>query len=391
MWPVIPILNSILKLPSKSFFNLRLTAVALFSFFCFGMAHAQNNQNSVFDLVQKVVDNQDKITLEGVKVSVYWIGADVILQSVHVLREPNRWRFDYFPVKNHSYQVAILDQGAIYHMKPSRRLIFRQPYDPKDYENEHILNLAADNYDWIDEGTVLLSGVKCHQVAALSHADQKPAVRFWVDPKHGVAMAETWYDDEGFPIFASYYAEIDFPKTLPKYAFQLPAGIAVRDFPSPKELEGTAARKALDFVPMKPAFIPAGFKPIGMELTQWPTHRKLHYRYSDGLRDLSVYENLRHGIYHRLNGAQIIHSNNDALELLEEPNGTVVRFPEGKLTIAVEGNLSAKTLAQVALSIATPVHLDSIASSQNQSFLTRLAHYFKRGLVAIKHTFSKIN
>lgn len=338
--------------------------------------HAAEFQADPFNLIEDVVARQNDLTLTGVKLMARWGKGEMTVQSAQVVKKPHHRRLIYFPWQKHLFQELIMDDKYIYHFNPSRNIAFRSPLATEGSDDETILNLAEKNYTWIDEGQEMVAGQFSRRIAAVSKADSKTVKRFWVDPGHKAILREERYDEEENLIFFAGYLNVSFPKELPDTFFDIRYPGKIRDVPPPKQLEGENALKALDFQPLPPQTVPPGFLLVGTYLTQWPSSQKLQFRYTDGLRNFSVYESRRNGPYHFLQGSRKVRSQQGrSFELLKTSDGNVIRFQHGSLTIAVIGNIPLRMAENIA---------DGIGTQPSLSSIQPLDYYFHRGLSIAK-------
>lgn len=336
-------------------------------------------QDDSFYLVKSAVDNQDEITFEGIKVLSHWWDRETSIQALHVFKDHADQRYDYFPRTGHNFQEMILTENHAIYANPSRHLAYRSPSAETNDKSDLILTLAAQNYSWIDEGEDEIAFHLTHRIAAVSVHESKTIARFWVDAVHNCILGEARYEDGKSPVFFSGYLTADFPKDLPDRLFKIHDPIALRNLSFPKELQGKNALNALDFQPLFPQFVPAGFMRVGTYLTEWGSRRKLQFRYSDGLRNFSIYENARKGMYHPVRGSTVVHSSDGrSYEFVESEQGKLVRFGQGNLTVAVVGNLPLAMIQNIA---------ESIGTGGPTTPIRRLPHYFHRGLSILRRIF----
>jgi negative regulator of sigma E activity len=357
--------------PLVSFFLLFF----LFSSFAWG-------QNNAFQLLDKVVQQQTNLTYEGIKIIVHWYGKNVSVHTARILKEKGNELFQYLPIDKHPYQEVLISQKKIYYVNPSKKIVLWAPFSYHGPKEKAILQLAFQNYTWDDEGKDNFIGYRVEKISATPKGANYPAARFWVCKNPPVILREERYDSStGNPYFTSYFSYIVFPHRIDHNFFEIPFSYRLIRLKTPEELEGESALKALDFKPLMPRFIPDGFVLVGTYLTRFHPHGKLELLYSDGLRDFTIYEELRHGPYHKLKDSVIVHVNGHYVEFFQGPGGKLIRFAQGPLTITVVGSLPGKTMASIALSIATP------APMHPQTLTSKLFFYFLRGLAVVKKFF----
>lgn len=318
-----------------------------------------------------MLENQDNVALDGIKIMVYWWNSSFDIQGVHILKDHEKERFEYFPTKHHPFQEIILNRQYIYQINPSKNLVVELSNPHEDLKEDIILNLAEENYLWNKEGIENIAGHSAQRIAVISKASGKIIARYWIDKIHPVILRQERYDDNGFPLFASYYLEMHYPRKLSNLIFKVPQLGVKKNFPSPKELKGNQALKQVNFNPILPSLLPKGFALVGTYLIEFPHFQKLYLRYSDGIQNISIYENSRSKPYQHLKGTRMSVLKGHPIEYLETPQGKIIRFAAGKLTIALVGNVSKSIAYSMAGSMLKPI---------SSAPFYRFKHYFNRGL-----------
>lgn len=362
----------------RGYWRYLALAFSLGVIFVIQLLPAQALSDTPLEAVLKVVQNQDKAKLDGIKILLYPTSSGIATQTVHIFRDAIQARYEYFPSWHHACQEVIFNHHGAYYLKPQKNLILHVPSQSHGPKEQTLLNLAAQNYEWQDEGQSSIAGMLARQVAAVSKQTEAPVLRFWVDEEHKAFLREERYDSEGKLNFVSYFAYLTFPSSLGANLFYIPWEMKIRTFPTPKELQGPKALSAVDFQPIFPKFLPDGFTLLGTYLTEWGKLKKLHLLYSDGLRTISIYENKRHNSYHPMKGSQLISVAHQRVELIEKPEGNLIRFPDGQLTIALVSNISVSALEHVAL---------SLGNANSPTLWARWVLYLKHGFKVLKQYF----
>jgi anti-sigma factor RsiW len=152
------------------------------------------------------------------------------------------------------------------------------------------------------------------------------------------------------------FDEIKFTGDIPDgiFATDVPSGFASlpeKRFAQPSTDIGAAVRNA-GFTPVGPRYLPEGFSIISADTSEIKGVKSLHLLYSDGLRNLSLFENGSGAAadFGSLHPSTISFEGHDAQYVKDGPT-TLLAWREHGLAFALVGDLDVKELAEIAISV----------------------------------------
>lgn len=153
--------------------------------------------------------------------------------------------------------------------------------------------LLADNYAAALEGTEDVAGRPCRVVAVRPRRGGPPVQRLWRDAERGLVLQRVVYDADGSEASRMRYQTVTYdpPGKPSDFRFRPPAGVrVVKTRPSPDALELDEAAKATALTPRPPAWVPPGYVFESVALLPYRGATILHYRWSDGVDALSLFQ-----------------------------------------------------------------------------------------------------
>lgn len=153
--------------------------------------------------------------------------------------------------------------------------------------------LLADNYTAVLEGGEAVAGRDCRVLAVRPRRGGPPVQRLWLDAQRGLVLQRVVYDVSGEEVSRMRFQTVTYdPAPKPsEFRFRPPAGVrVVKARPAPDALELEEAAKATDLVPRPPAWVPPGYVFESVALLPYRGATILHYRWSDGVDALSLFQ-----------------------------------------------------------------------------------------------------
>lgn len=153
--------------------------------------------------------------------------------------------------------------------------------------------LFADNYAVEDEGTEAVAGRPCRVLAVRPRRGGAPVQRLWRDAEKGLTLQRVVYGPDGAEASRMRFQTVAFEPGLKAadFRFKPPAGVRVAlRRPAPDALELEEAAKATDLPPRPPAWVPPGYVFESVALLPYRGATILHYRWSDGVDALSLFQ-----------------------------------------------------------------------------------------------------
>lgn len=153
--------------------------------------------------------------------------------------------------------------------------------------------LLADNYTAVLEGSEEVAGRACRVLAVRPRRGGPPVQRLWLDADRSLVLQRVVYDAGGEEISRMRFQTVTYdPAAKPsEFRFRPPAGVrVVKARPAPDALELEEAAKATDLAPRPPAWVPPGYVFESVALLPYHGATILHYRWSDGVDALSLFQ-----------------------------------------------------------------------------------------------------
>ena len=181
-------------------------------------------------------------------------------------------------------------------------------------------------------------------------------MRLWIDKQTHIVLAKESYHSDGSLATRMKFDEIRYTGDIPDTTFttKLPAGftsVVGRNFGEPSTDIG-AVIKGAGFTPVGPKFLPEGFSIISADVTTIKGIKSLHLLYSDGLRNLSLFENGSNASadFGALKPITTSFEKHDAQYVKDGPT-TLLAWHERHLALTLVGDLELKELTDIATSV----------------------------------------
>ncbi len=157
--------------------------------------------------------------------------------------------------------------------------------------------LLARNYRAIAGPDESVAGRRVTTVSLVNRYTNERLMRLWIDAQTHFLLARETYRADGSPASRMRFDEIRYTSGMPASFFSLdpPAGYAKidgRSYGVPSS-NIAAAVKAAGFTPARPTYLPEGFAVISADVGDVKGITSLHLLYSDGVRNLSLFQNAR--------------------------------------------------------------------------------------------------
>ncbi len=215
--------------------------------------------------------------------------------------------------------------------------------------------LVDGNYRAVKSATDTVADRKTDVVDLVSRYTGERALRLWIDEQTHVVLAKEAYHSDGSLAWRTRYDDIRYTDGIPETIFSssVPPGYATvkgRSYAQP--IARPNALPAPGFTPITPRYLPEGFTVVGSAVTQVKGVRNLHLIYSDGIRNLSLFENATNRAvdFTGMQPQTTRFENHDAQYVHDGPT-TLLAWREHGLAFALVGDLDLKELVQIATSV----------------------------------------
>ncbi|TAM57733.1 DUF4367 domain-containing protein [bacterium] len=275
-------------------------------------------------------------------------------------RAPNATR-KWYIAPSSVYGNYVIEHGTtsyVYDLRAQSVTISHYPSaDEDDLTEDANFGLLTTNYRAVPGADDEIAGRKAHTLSLINRYSGVRLQRIWIDAQTSLLLAKERYHANGSVAYTSRYQEItyrDVPQAL--FSTATPEGFTVkqgRDFGTPShDLERVLSQA--DFSATGPRYLPEGFALVSGDVTTIRGVRSLHLLYTDGLRSLSLFENVARNGGANFSGMQTHEARvggHDATYVEDEPN-LLLAWREQSLNFTLVGDLPLRELERIATSVA---------------------------------------
>ncbi len=222
------------------------------------------------------------------------------------------------------------------------------------YNNNIALVFA--NYTAVDGPQEAVAGRPAQTVSLINRHTGERMMRLWIDAQTKIVLAKENYHSDGSLATRTRFDEIRFTGDIPDGIFvtDIPSGFRAltgRRYAPPSTDVGAAVRNA-GFAPVGPRYLPEGFSIISADSSEIKGVKSLHLLYSDGLRNVSLFQNASDAAadFGNVRPSPISFEGHDAQYVKDGPT-TLLAWREHKLAFALVGDLDVKELVEIAISV----------------------------------------
>jgi outer membrane lipoprotein-sorting protein len=215
--------------------------------------------------------------------------------------------------------------------------------------------LVDGNYRAVKSATDTVADRKTDVIDLVSRYTGERTLRLWIDTQTHVVLAKEAYHSDGSLAWRTRYDDIRFTDAIPETIFtaSMPQGYATvkgRSYAQP--VTNPNAMPNPGFTPITPKYLPEGFTIVGSAVTDVKGVRNLHLIYSDGIRNLSLFENATNRAidFTGMKPHVTRFEDHDAQYVRDGPT-TLLAWREHGLAFALVGDLDLKELSQIATSV----------------------------------------
>jgi outer membrane lipoprotein-sorting protein len=217
--------------------------------------------------------------------------------------------------------------------------------------------LVRKNYTPVLGSEETIADRKAATVALVNRFTGERVMRLWIDEETHIILAKETYHSDGSLESRVRFDQIRYRSDIPDshFALDIPAGyhsVQGRTYGDPS---GDAIGKAIaaaGFTPIGPKYLPDGFSIIGADTSNVKTIKSLHLLYSDGIRNLSLFENDRAAAadFGAVRPMSASFEGHTAQYVRQGPT-TLLSWHERDLAFALVGDLDLKELIEIAKSV----------------------------------------
>ncbi|GAC1416558.1 MAG: outer membrane lipoprotein-sorting protein [Candidatus Velthaea sp.] len=311
------------------------------------------------ELVRNATDAPKRVSFVGQVQSTRWGTTRAVATIARIEHKaPDATRRTYLAPQA-LYGEYIITRGAKtseYDIK-GNRVVVSENFAPENQValNDNIALLSA-NYRAIVGPAETVAGRQADTVSMVNRHTGERTMRLWIDTQTKLVLAKESYHSDGSLSTRMRFDEIRFTNDIPATIFDqvVPNGyrtVQGRQFRSPSTDVGSAIKTA-GFTPVGPKYLPEGFSIISADVSDVKGVKSLHLLYSDGIRNLSLFENASNAAadFGTLHTTSTSFEGHDAKYVKDGPT-TLLAWREHNLAFALVGDLDIKELTDIATSV----------------------------------------
>ncbi len=254
------------------------------------------------------------------------------------------------------YEIQRGDDSWNYDVKHARLLRTKNPATTNAVALNDNIALLEKNYRAIPGPMETIAGRLASTVSLVNRYTGERTMRVWIDARTSLLLAKDVYRADGSLESRVRYEEIRYTNDIPMaiFATQVPGGYASlpgHTFGEPSTAIDRTLRDAA-FTPITPKELPEGFSILSADISETSGVRGLHMLYTDGIRNLSLFENNsnREADFGGLTPIKTRVEDHPAAYVKDGPT-TLLAWREKGIAFALVGDLDIKEMIQIAASV----------------------------------------
>ncbi len=331
---------------------MRRCVVLPVAILCMLMNCSSGAQPNATDILKKSYEAETRASLTGRMRTTLYTGSAATTGDIAICRSGRQVRMDY--LSGPSAGMSILDDGRSMTRLDSRT---KTAYVSGTPEAPEHLSLLLANYTPVVTGTGRVAGRDCYVLAIRPKYPGNPSKRLWIDQSTFVALKTERFGSDGKPTMSTEYTSVDYSKRPSASLFVVAKGWRTVRLAASGDSSLDAVRKAVGFIPVKPGYVPKGYRFDGYYLRENPRGiRFAGLRYTNGMNTISVYEHDRPCLGGRGPGRGMGMGRGQEPRagrcagciLAETPHAQMARVFVGDLMVIVVGDISTAELQNMA-------------------------------------------
>jgi negative regulator of sigma E activity len=331
-------------------------ALALLAFFALT---AQASTPNADELVRAATDAPKHVSFVGEVQSTRWGASQALSTIVRIEHKaPDDTRRTYLAPQSVYGEYTVTHSAKTFDFDVNRQTVASSENLASDNAVAFNNNIALvfANYNAVEGPPEAVAGRAAQTVSLINRHTGERMMRLWIDAETKIVLAKETYHSDGALATRTRFDEI-------RYTGDIPAGIFATDVPpgftllpakrygQPTTDIGAAVRNA-GFRPVGPRYLPEGFSLISADSGDIKDVKSLHLLYSDGLRNLSLFQNASDAAadFGTLRPSTISFEGHDAQYVKDGPT-TLLAWREHGLAFALVGDLDVKELVEIAISV----------------------------------------
>ncbi len=263
---------------------------------CSSLLRAEESSEQAALLLKKAL-KPCSVSYKGHLNVTHWTGKTVTSEDARVwYRPPNRYRWEFLKPDGRIDRVLMTD-GYVERLEINPQgpcLRGRAPHgQPKQLPPEQEWKLLRANYQFAQTGAEPMAGRVAEIVELVPRSQGKPLQRVWIDRQSGIILAVKRFQPGDPMAVASRFVQFQLnPEDLEK-AFSSAQREAVAQGRDPEYLSPEDYQAKVGLPVGVPKSLPLGYELESVDVFQSDNHSVVHYRFTDGLSAISVFQSDR--------------------------------------------------------------------------------------------------
>jgi negative regulator of sigma E activity len=338
---------------------LRRTTKAVAAGAILAFVTAQSAPPNADELVRAATEAPKRVSYVGEVQSTRWGASQAFATIVRIEHKaPDQTRRTYLAPQAVYGEYTVTHGPKTFDFDVARETVSTSENLAADnavaYNNNIALVFA--NYTTVEGPSEPVAGHATQTVSLINRHTGERMMRLWIDARTKIVLAKESYHSDGSLATRMRFDGIRYTNDIPAGIFstEIPTGYRIvlgRHFAEPSTNIAAAVRDA-GFRPVGPRYLPEGFSIISADASVVKNVKSLHLLYSDGLRNLSLFQNASNAAadFGSIHPTTISFDGHDGQYIKDGPT-TLLTWREHGLAFALVGDLDIKELTEIATSI----------------------------------------
>lgn len=266
--------------------NARLLLVLLLALIVPGVARGDSAWNTVWRSETAL----ERTSVVGTAQTTLARDGKTISAQARVMGDRGKTRFDY---QTQRRQWSLIDDGRqLLKLNPAQRTVLALARPPLVIDRA----LAERNYLAREVGQASVANRRTRVVEIAPRRGGPPVMKLWLEDDTDFALRRERYTMEGRLATSTEFLSVEFGAPVPSATFRAPEGWPVTHEPSPAPAVPLDVLSERLGIPVhSPRYLPEGYDLVGTYAAshgRWE-REMAEFRYTDGIRSLSVFERNR--------------------------------------------------------------------------------------------------
>ena len=243
------------------------------------------------ELLRAVRQAKREVSLKGELDTNVRVGGQYVAGHATVHRGDDRMDLTFTDGKAKGVKI-IEQQGDVWQIAPNGKAVRRLPRSPLDQMPAFGKHAVVE----VSKGETV-AGRRTDKIIIRPRRHCKARLEIWADADNRFPLASDRYNNDGELVASTRYKTIDFSVPAPKPVDVPEAKLPRRVWQRAEKTDDATAAKVLGRAPVRPGYVPPGYKAQGQYVHKGPRGDTVELRYSDDVRLLHIMQTKlpRHG------------------------------------------------------------------------------------------------